>query len=99
MHMHPSVLFIKYVTWLCAATALASHITCGSSPCKNTHVPLNLIPCLKVDLGTLLTAADLRDKFHPVAENTHAQLNPSIPCPVRLSNCSKPQRQVPSNKS
>ncbi len=75
------------------------HIICGSSPGKNTHVPLNLIPCPNVALGTLLTAADLSDKFHPAAENTHAQLNPSIPCPGRPSNRSEPQRQVPSNQS
>ncbi len=69
------------------------HIICDSSPGKNTHVPLDLIPCPNVALGTLLTAADLGDKFHPAAENTNAQLNPSIPCPGRPSNCSEPQRK------
>ncbi len=75
------------------------HIVCDSSPGNNSHVPLNLIPCPNVALGTMLTGADLSDKFQSAAENTHAQLNPSIPCLERHFNCSEPQRQVPSNQS
>jgi hypothetical protein len=72
----------------CNCIGLAYKVALALGKTLMYHLISSPVLTWNVALGTLVTAADLSDKFHPAAENTHVQLNPSIPCSGRPSICS-----------
>ncbi|CAM6006871.1 unnamed protein product [Sphagnum balticum] len=78
--IHPNVLFIEYVAWVCVTSASPSPYSMWLQPPQ--ILTRRLIPSsiLDVVLGALLTAADINDKFHPIkVEKAHVSGNFYLP--------------------